>query len=290
MASLDIDQRWYAGRHSFVRRRDGGFDPQRYRVCEIPEAQAKAYVEAHHYSKSWPAVVKRYGLFLDEICDTQLVGVCAFSVPTSVAVLRNAFPTLEPYRESIELGRLVLEGEAGGGEAAPHTRAPANSESWFVTRCLSDLAAGGYRGVVCFSDPQPRRRSDGSVLLAGHVGFVYQALGMQLRGRGTARTLTVLPDATVLNDRAAAKVRAQERGHDYVERRLVRLGARTPRPHEDMGRWLRDALEEIGARQVRHQGNWRYLKPIGGTRRTRAAVVLGGAAQRYPKRPDPEAA
>jgi len=38
-------------------------------------------------------------------------------------------------------------------------------------------------------------------------------------GRSTARTITVLPDGQILNDRAKSKVRQRERGHDAIERR-----------------------------------------------------------------------
>ena len=39
------------------------------------------------------------------------------------------------------------------------------------------LAAGvGYRGIVSFSDPNPRYDDDGRLTMPGHLGIVYQAL------------------------------------------------------------------------------------------------------------------
>ncbi|MGH7748968.1 MAG: hypothetical protein ACREQ5_30020, partial [Candidatus Dormibacteria bacterium] len=101
----------------------------------------------------------------------------------------------------------------------------ANGETWMMSRVFEDAALAGIRGVVSFSDPVARRRSDGTIVFPGHLGIVYQAKGAVYTGRGTARTLTVLPDGSVFNDRAASKVRSQDRGHEHVERRLVELGA-----------------------------------------------------------------
>jgi hypothetical protein len=65
----------------------------------------------------------------------------------------------------------------------------------------------------------------------------------------------MLPDGSVLNDRAAQKVRRQEQGHEYVEQRLIALGARVPRVGQDPAGWLRQVLEEVGARRLRHAGD-----------------------------------
>jgi hypothetical protein len=300
-----------------VHRRHGGFDASAYSVERLGEAAARAYVEAEHYSRSWPAAVARFGLWHHgrgaagreitsrEITsreingdsapdravdvsaggrsdDAALVGVAVFGVPAQAKVLTNVFPGLEPYRESLELSRLVLEGPAHCGVG----RAPANAETWFVARCLRELADDGVRGVVSFSDPVPRVRSDGTVVMPGHVGIVYQASNAVCLGRATARQVWVLPDATVLHERAMSKVRRLERGHEYVERRLVALGARVRPDRADPQAWLRDALLDVGARPVRHEGNWRYAFVTGRTRRERSRVEVRGEVCAYPKQPD----
>jgi hypothetical protein len=61
-------------------------------------------------------------------------------------------------------------------------------------------------------------------LFPGHVGTIYRASNAVLTGRPTPRYVTVLRDGTSVSDRAQ-KVRAQEVGHAYVERRLLALGA-----------------------------------------------------------------
>lgn len=82
-------------------------------------------------------------------------------------------------------------------------------------------------------------------------------------------------------DRAIAKVRARERGHEYVVRRLIALGARAPRTGEDLTGWLAGALDDVGAIRLRHPGCWRYILPT--SRRNRRRVRVVGSALPYPK-------
>jgi len=262
-------QRWSGGQHSWRHTSEGGFDPSRYVVEPIPEASAKGYVVANHYSGSYPAAKLRFGMFH---CDreAQLVGVLVLGIPTSTRALSGPFPELEPFVESCELSRLVLADAV-----------PANGETWFIARCFSEAAAAGIRGVVSFADPVPRV-VDGRVLHPGHVGTIYQASNAALCGRSTPRTLTLLPDGRVLNDRSKQKVRQQERGHDHVERDLVRLGAPVMRAGQRPADWLAESLRAIGATQLRHRGNWRYCFKVG-TAAQRRRTLLAMPAGPYPK-------
>jgi hypothetical protein len=270
-----VTQRW---RHRNARwqTRDELVETDRLAVAPIAESDAKRFVVEHHYSASYPASRLRYGL-IDTKSD-RLMGVCVLGVPMQARVLTGVFPDLEPYVQSLELSRLVLLDDPIVG---------ANAESWMVSRVFRLAAATGLRGVVSFSDPQPRRRRDGSSVLPGHVGFVYQALGASYLGRSTSRVLTILSDGTVYSDRSMAKVRSGERGHEYAERQLVAHGA-TPR---DAGgnpsEWLTRALSEIGARKIHHGGNHRYAWSIGHKgERTR----IEPEKLAYPKSIDEEAA
>jgi hypothetical protein len=56
-----------------------------------------------------------------------------------------------------------------------------------VARCHHDLALGGVRGVVSFGDPLPRHRRDGTAVMPGHVGTVYQSLNFVYTGRTRSR-------------------------------------------------------------------------------------------------------
>ena len=176
-----------------------------------------------------------------------------------------------PYRESLDLGRLVLEDEV-----------PSNGETWFLARVFRLAHAAGIRGVVSFSDPMPRARADGTFLTPSHVGITYQAGGAVFTGRGTKRSLVLLPDGCVLSARAMQKIRRGEQGHEYAKQLLTSRGARPMQAGEDPARWMAGAISDIGGRRVRHQGCLRYAFPLG--RRARPVVTL--AAEPYPKVPD----
>lgn len=266
-------QRWNPGGiPSWRRPEDGGFDASRYGVATIGEDEAKRFVVSLHYSGSYPAASQRYGLFDLTGEAPQLAGVAVLSVPAQKAVLTAVFPHLEPYRESLELGRFVLRDEV-----------PANGESWFLAECRRLAAAAGLRGLVMFSDPVERRREDGTVITPGHVGVIYQASGCTYTGRGCRRRLTLLPDGTVFSARAAQKIRKQEQGHRYAERQLEAFGARPMRAGQQPADWLAEALAEVGVRRFEHPGNHRYAIALG-NRRERTAVTIAPRPIPYPKK------
>lgn len=68
--------------------------------------------------------------------------------------------------------------------------------------------------------------------------------------------------ASTCPDRPSQKARllrvargvAGERGHEYVEARLVALGARRRTGSTSGGAWLATALDDIGAVRIRHAG------------------------------------
>lgn len=264
-------QRWTERRASWRRTSEGGFNAARYGVQPIAEADARGFVLAHHYSSAYPAARLRYGLV--DLVAGELVGVAVLGVPMAREVLTGPFPTLQPYRQSLELSRLVLLDQV-----------PANAETWFVSRAFRLAAAEGIAGVVMFSDPLPRVLA-GVQTMPGHVGTIYQSLGSCVyTGRATPRTLTVLPDGSVLPERSRQKVRAGEQGAAGVVARLMQLGAGPLAG--DPAAWLRAELAAIGARKVRHRGNHRYAITIG-DRTTRRRTPIGLPALAFPKQPDP---
>lgn len=258
-------QRWQDRRSSWRHVSEGGFDRRRYDVVELlDDTTPRAYVERHHYSGTYPAAARRYGLFQA----AELVGVAVLSVPVQAKVLTAVFPELEPYRESLELGRFVLADEV-----------PANAESWFLARVFDLAAAAGVAGVVSFSDPLPRTSVDGGLVFKGHIGTIYQATNAAYLGRGTARSLMLLPNGLVLNARAVQKVRSGERGTDYVEQLLCRYGA-PPRAGRPGPAWLPEALAAAHVRSVRHPGNHRYAFRLGPRRKR---ITVGLPSGPYPK-------
>ena len=181
-------QRWRDGRPRWRHRSEGGFDSAQYQVGPLEDRTAKAYVERHHYSHTYVASRFRFGLW-----DRRgtLLGVAVLSVPVRREVLSLPFPDLVPFHESLELGRLVLA-----------DRVPANGETWFLGRVFRLAGREGVRGVVSFSDPVARRDATGGLVFPGHIGTLYQASNATYAGRGAARTVLVLPDGRVLNERA----------------------------------------------------------------------------------------
>ncbi len=264
-AASDLCQRWRDRRHSRRHRSEGGFDARRYDVAPLAESEARTFIRLNHYAASYPAARLRIGLY----DGPWLVGVAVLGVPMQRRVLTGVFPDLEPYAESLELSRFVLAESV-----------PANGESWFLARCWHLATRQGVHGVVSFSDPVPRRTAADVLVFPGHVGTIYQASNAEYLGRTTPRRVLLLPDGRVLSERALSKVRGDEQGHAYVERELVRFGARPRLPGESGAAWLRAALQVAGVRQVVHGGNHRYAFRLGARRRL---VAVGLPAAYYPK-------
>lgn len=263
---LQFELRWRRRDSRWVNHRTP-FDPSRFDVAPIlGDSEARAFVEAHHYSGSYPAARWRHGLYERG----QLVGVAVYSHPVNDKTLTSVFPGAAS--DSVELGRLILLDWVGF-----------NAESWFVRRTLGLLKQEGIRGVVSHSDPMPRvRTTDGQMVMPGHVGTVYQALGARYLGMATGRTIHLLPDATVFSARAAQKVRKLERGWRAAVAQLQAHGAPAfglELEHDVKARlaWLAEALKV--AQRVRHPGNHRYAWSLQG--RTWAFC---GPDQRYPKK------
>lgn len=250
-------QRWRERRDSY---RPAGetIDPRRFEVAAIADDRtAKAFVEAHHYSGSYPAARFRFGLYEG----AELVGVAVFSQPCNDLALRP----LPASTDRTELGRFVLLDRVKG-----------NGETWFLARAFELLKREGVGGVVSFSDPFPRVASDGRVVLRGHVGTIYQAFNGIYLGRARSDTIRLLPDGRTLHNRALAKLRGRERGWRYVLDQLVSYGARAP-SDDDLDAWLAEALPRI-TRKVKHPGNHKYAWAL-----DRAVRRCLPVSQKYPK-------
>lgn len=234
-------QRWRDRRDSY---RTAG-EPIRtseYDVAAIAsDTVARAFVEQHHYSASFPAARERYGLYRRG----ELVGVSVLSQPPSQAALDAALPFPTSAGGRAELGRLVLLDDV-----------PANGESYFQARCFELARREGFAAVVSHSDPWPRTNAAGRTVFAGHYGCIYQALNATYCGLTPRRTIKLLPDGTVLSARALSKLRSRDRGWRYVVELLVRHGA--PAPAGDWRGWVAMAVGLV-TRSHRHPGNHRYV-------------------------------
>lgn len=239
----DLSQRWGKGKSRFIPP-DDRFQPHLYEVAEIPDdTTAKAFVIANHYSRSFPAARFRFGLYRGG----KLVGVAVYSQPMNDASLK-CFPGERLDR--IELGRLVLLDEV-----------PFNAETWMNARCFDLLRREGLVGVIMFSDPVARLNATGICVFPGHVGQIYQAGNAVYLGRGTGRTLRLLPDGSVFSDRTAQKIRARERGWVHAAEQLQQHGASPLGSNVDSREWLATWLPKI-TRPLRHPGNHKYAFPL----------------------------
>jgi len=261
-------QRWRA-RKAVYRHIGEAFDPSRYAVAPVEERPAREFVCEHHYAGSYPAARYRVGLFHKEpFAAERLVGVAVFAVPMNQRVVPR-YTGCAPS-EGVDLARFVLLDAC-----------PGNSESWFLARAFRCLRAErpDIRAVVSYSDPVPRQALDGTVVLPGHIGIIYQASGAQYHGRGSARRLLLDARGRVVSDRLLAKVRREEQGAGYAVRTLIQAGAPAPRPGEDPRAYVERAVSSGAFRSMRHGGNHVYSWRLD----RRGATP----PQRYPKAIDP---
>jgi hypothetical protein len=258
-------QRWREGRDSY-RSRGEPFRTQEYDVALIEgkgsDTTAKMFVCTHHYARKFPATRRRFGLYRRG----ELVGVAVFS-DLWEQVKNTVFPSVTRLLV-MELTRFVLLDEV-----------PANYETWFLARCRDVLKAEGFLALLSYSDPVPRFRLDGTRVMPGHVGTIYQASNATYVGRGAADTIWLLPDATCVHNRAWGKIRAQQRGWRSAHDDLVAVGA-DPIP-DGADRAFRTAWVDHWraqlCRSIQHPGNHKYVW------RLNRRVALPPGAQ-YPKR------
>jgi hypothetical protein len=243
-----------------------------YTVEVIPDdTTAKAFVERHHYSGTYPAARFRVGLYHRA---NELVGVAVFSHPPSEDVLAKL-----PCERlaGVELGRFVLLDSV-----------PGNGESWFLARCFELLRANGFEILLSHSDPVPRRTRAGALVMPGHVGQIYQATNAIYAGRTKPTKHVLLPDGQVFSPRAMSKIRCAERGFQNDVDKLVFYGAAAPTA-ADLGSrdgrraWMWGAIRQVG-RRLKHHGNHRYLWAL--DRKLRRSVAAMATGQAYPKAVD----
>lgn len=243
---LDIAcQRWREGRASY-RPPGEAFDTRWASVQPIADQDAKAFVEKHHYSRSYVAARFRAGLFVKKpFQKEELCGVGVFSVGMNPRIIPAYFEGLEPH-EGVEIGRFVLLDSC-----------EANAESWALARMkrLLQDALPEIRGVIAYCDPIERRDVDGAMVKRGHLGTIYRATNCSYRGRSSARTLWLAPTGECLADRTLAKVRSEDTGQAYVMDKLRSLGAPAPRFGESGASYIGRLKDTHWLRPLRHPGN-----------------------------------
>lgn len=268
-------QRWRFG-HDRYRPAGEVIDVSRYGVEVLSEREARAFVQTHHYSRSYPAARVAVGMLEARgVGRPVLCGVAVFSVPMSNAIIPRY--TGLAAAQGVELGRLVLLDEC-----------PGNSESWFLGQAFSVLRAElpTVKAVLSYSDPVPRMLPDGRVLKAGHLGCCYKAHNGCYFGRSRGQHLVIARDGRVLSARTLSKLRNGERGADGAYRQLLAMGAPARRFGEDMRLYVERALAEGPFSRLKHPGNHCYAWAIG-SRSERRRVERGFmTTQPYPRTVD----
>lgn len=267
MVSDARSQRWRDRRQALVPNASE-INPADFTVDAVGKLAAKAFVERHHYSGTFPAARLSVGLFRGR----QLAGVAVFSVPMNEHSVCRHTGLASPL-QGVDLGRFVLLDDVAG-----------NGETWFLSRALRVLRREkpDVLAVVSCADPEPRLAPTGEVIKPGHIGMIYKGMSALYRGRTRARFERLTPDGQLFSERAVSKLRAHDQGHAYAVAELVRRGADRPALGEHLGVWF-DRLEATGfISRRRHPGNHVYAFPL-----TRAAKIAG---RRLPTAPYPEMA
>lgn len=261
---MQADLRWRHGRSGFVVP-PHVFDPRRYSVCLIDEADAKAFVTRHHYSRSWPSTILRAGLIEKPAFQAErLVGVASFGLGPPDHVPRCYLGV--GYEASTLLNRLVLLDEVGF-----------NAESFFSARAerLLRQHKPHVEAILSYSDPVALP----GIGKVGHIGSIYQARSYVCMGRSRPRTIWVSDQGIGVDGMALTKIRTGKRGSDYAARRFRALGAPPQRPGESGADWVRRSLRDGPFEAIRHPGKIVYARGL-----TRRRAKLIGPGQSYPKR------
>jgi hypothetical protein len=276
--NTDRSQRWRERRDSY---RPAGevFDPSKFGVELIPgDSEARAFIERHHYSGSYPNAVHRMGLYhrRSSFFAPELCGVAVFGVGSNEATVPKYAPGLHA-REGLELSRLCLRDETGDG-----TIIAGNAETWMLARAFNLLMQAErakrrdnperrpLRMVLAYSDPVPRRNVDGHLVMPGHIGQIYQAFSGRFVGRASKRVEWLARDGTIISERALSKIRADEDpvrgvGHRYSYQQLLRVGCPTRKPGESGVDYVARVKASGFLTPVKHPGNLVYVWPMTNT-------------------------
>jgi len=129
-----------------------------WEVREIPHAQAKLFIEKHHYSKGAANTsVYRHGLFKRD--GNTLFGACLWMPPTAAAA-KSIYP--ENFSRLLTLSRLAISPEV-----------PRNGATFLLSRSVRAIAKGKkWEALVTYADEWQ-----------GHSGAIYAALGWEYQGK-----------------------------------------------------------------------------------------------------------
>lgn len=170
-----------------------------YQVQRIPCKQAKEYIIKNHYSHGCHnSPSPCYGLFEGGV----LIGVLMFATPCSEAVRASVFG--KEYKNSVtELHRLHILDVT-----------PKNTESWFISRCLTLLKEDKpqIKAVISFADTTQ-----------GHQGTIYQATNFYYVGKTSSATFYIDETGRLRHPRQNGVNITREMAKDYGWKPVKRM-------------------------------------------------------------------
>lgn len=263
--TYEYSQRWFRGRANY-RPSQEPIDPSNFTVEPLDRRIAKAFIERHHYSHSFPYEISSFGLFYkpNHIDRSSLVGVASFTTASNPSTF-DRWVGLVSFRQGCELGRFVLRDFVGG-----------NGETFFLSRAFRLLkqARPEIIFVLSYSDPVPRLDLEtGEASFRGHAGSAYQSGNALYCGRSDARVLTLGRKGETIPNRLLSKIRNDECGAGYSAERLSIVSGVKRYSGESGASFVNRALASPLIRRVRHAGNHVYGFPLAVDRREKAAIM-----------------
>ena len=204
----------------------------------LARAEARAFVEAHHYSKNLPSGKNFY---FGTTVDGTLVAVAVYGISASMGMekaLTKYFNEPVAATNYVELRRLCRVGGKDDSAGCPPL-------TWVLAKCHKLLVAEGIRFVVSFSDP-----------MHDHHGGIYKAANFTHDGMTGRETHNKNEAGDVIHRRIP-----------YQHKR--RMGY--PDGVEGMARARKDLKLVKFTTPAKH----RWLLKIGKNRRARAANIEG---------------
>lgn len=263
-----MGQRWFKGDWTWA---PGELArPKDYVIEPLDRGRARLFVETHHYAKSWPSCLEAYGLFqirpfrAQILQEPELVGVAVFGNAGN----EEAIPkyTGAGPRDGADLARFVLD-----------PRVPQNGETLYL-KLLKDAlreARPNWQGFIAYSDPVPRIKVDGTVILPGHVGGIYKASSAIYHGRGSSRRIYLLPDCRAISAKSLQKIRKGLKGTRYAERQIAAATGLVRRAGESGESFLARVDASGLIRSFMHPGNHVYSFPLNDDGKRGIAAALG---------------
>lgn len=144
-----------------------------YKVVPIKNFECNDWLLHKHYAKRIPSISYAFGLIIDNV----LNGVCTFGFPANYNY-NNGKCIFNDYScLTLELNRLVV-----------NDNLPANSLSYFVSRCLKMLPSPCC--IVSYADPNN-----------GHNGYIYQATNWIYTGASSIEKIYFLENGEAVKTR-----------------------------------------------------------------------------------------